>query len=186
MTFPVMTEEQTPATEQPPAPAARAATPPRKKSRLLSRLRRSSPRSSPNRLDQLLLRWGVLSIVVLLITMVLLVSGSFEPVDSAQLHLLCGTPFYLEAEATQHSALSPAHMFLLCVGVTLYLSLVLLREKKISGRTQTAVAAVVASALPGLLCVLWDCVFYAAPLICCVLLSWLFSVTIPFFRNNRA
>ena len=128
----------------------------------------------------------MLSIVVLLITMVLLVSGSFEPVDSAQLHLLCGTPFYLEAEATQHSALSPAHMFLLCVGVTLYLSLVLLREKKISGRTQTAVAAVVASALPGLLCVLWDCVFYVAPLLFCVVFTWVLVVTVPFFRRSRS
>ena len=180
-----MTEEQSPATEHPPAPKA---APPRKKSSRLSLLRRSAPHTSPapNRLDQLLLRWGVLSIIVLLITMLLLVSDSFEPVNSAQLRLLCGTPFYLEAEATQYSALSPAGMFLLCVGVTLYFSLVLLREPTLSGRTQIAVVAVLASALPGLLCVLWDCVFYAAPLVCCVLLIWLFSVTIPFFRIKHA
>ncbi|MDO5470559.1 MAG: hypothetical protein Q4F38_04585 [Akkermansia sp.] len=138
------------------------------------------------RLDALLLRWGLLSVLVLLCTMVLLLTGAFEWVDMAQLTLLCGSPFYMEAEATQHAALSPAGVFAVCVGVTLYLALVLLRHDSFVQRVQVLVPALLAVAMPGLLCVLWDCVFYVAPLVFCVLLTWLLVVSIPFFSRIRS
>lgn len=144
------------------------------------------PHPTPDRADMLLLRWGVLSVVVLLTTMLLLLSGCFEGADEAQLRLLCGNPFYLEAEATQHMALSPAGMFGWCVAVTLYLSIVLLLRRRFAERLQIALMAAVAVALPGLLCVLWDCVFYVAPLVFCVIFTWALVVTVPFFRRSRS
>ena len=134
----------------------------------------------------LLLRWGVLSVLVLLVTMLLLLGGYFECVDEVQLRLLCGNPFYLEAEATQHMALSPAGMFGWCVGITLYLSIVLLLRRRFAERVQIALMAAVAVALPGLLSVLWDCVFYVAPLLFCVIFTWVLVVTVPFFRRSRS
>ena len=68
--------------------------------------------------DALLLRWVVLCVVVLLATLLMLLTGAFEWVDTVQLKVLCGSPFYLEAEATQYSALSPGgplrFIWLLC------------------------------------------------------------------------
>ncbi|MBR5887824.1 MAG: hypothetical protein IKZ07_06400 [Akkermansia sp.] len=136
--------------------------------------------------DMQWLRWAVLSVVVLLAVMLLMLSGCFEVLDEAQLRMLCGNPFYLEAEATQHPALSQAGMFGWCVGVTLYLGIVLLRQQRFSARTQIAVMAAVAVVMPGLLCVLGDCVFYVAPLLFCVLFTWALVVTVPFFRNSQS
>ena len=144
------------------------------------------PHTTPDRADMLLLRWGVLCVVVLLVTMLLLLNGCFEDVDEAQLRLLCGNPFYLEAEATQHMALSPAGMFGWCVAVTLYLSIVLLLRRRMAERAQIALMAAVAVALPGLLCVLWDCVFYVAPLLFCVVFTWALVMVVPFFRRSRS
>lgn len=139
-----------------------------------------------SRVDSLLLRWGMLSVLVLLATMAMLLTGAFEWVDNAQLTLLCGNPFYMEAEAAQHSALSPAGMFGVCVGITLYLSLVLLRYSSFVWRAQVVLLALVAVVLPGLLCVLWDCVFFVSPLAFCVLLTWLLVVCMPFFSRIRS
>lgn len=139
-----------------------------------------------NRADMLWLRWAVLSVLVLLAVMLLLLGGYFEVVDDAQLRLLCGNPFYLEAEATQNPALSPVGMFGLCVGVTLYLGIVLLRQRRFAPRTQIVLMAAVAATMPGLLCVLWNCVFYVAPLLFCVLFTWVLVVCVPFFRRSRS
>lgn len=131
----------------------------------------------------LLLRWVGLSVPVLLVVMVLLLANGLEWADTVQLQLLCGAPFYLDAEATQNVALSPMGAFALCAVVTLYLALVLLREPRVLGRVQVMVPALVAALLPGLLCVLWDCVFYVAPLLVSLLLTWLLSC-IPFFNQR--
>ena len=139
-----------------------------------------------SRVDSLLLRWGVLSVLVLLATMAMLLTGAFEWADNAQLTLLCGNPFYLEAEAAQHSALSPAGVFGVCVGITLYLALILLRHGSFVWRAQVGLLSLVAVVLPGLLCVLWDCVFFVSPLVFCVLLTWLLVVCIPFFARIRS
>lgn len=133
--------------------------------------------------DALLLRWGVLSVSVLLAGMLLLLCGATEPVDTAQLTLLCGRPFYLEAEAIQHPALSPVGMFGLCVAVVLYLALVLLRLPSVGQRWPIVLLAVVAAGLPGVLCVLWDCVFYAALPVFCILFTWLLVESVPFFKH---
>lgn len=167
--------QETPVPEPPATP---------RRCSLLHRLKCSAP--ACDRADMLWLRWAVLSVVVLLAVMLLLLGGYFEGVDDAQLRLLCGTPFYLEAEATQNPALSPVQMFGLCVGVTLYLGIVLLRQRRFVPRTQIALMAAVAAAMPGLLCVLWDCVFYAAPLLFCVIFTWLLVMVIPFFRRSRS
>lgn len=143
-------------------------------------------KTARNRADMLWLRWAVLSVIVLLAVMLLLLGGHFEVADDAQLRLLCGNPFYLEAEATQNPALSPVEMFALCVGVTLYLGIVLLRQRRFVPRTQIALMAAVAAAMPGLLCVLWDCVFYVAPLLFCVISCWLLVIVVPFFRRSRS
>ncbi len=136
--------------------------------------------------DMLWLRWGLLSVAVLLVTMGLMLAGCFEPLDDAQLKLLCGNPFYLEAEGAQCSALGLAGTFGLCIAVTLYLSVVLLRVPSFAGRLQIAFLALVALGLPGMLCVLWDCVFYVAPLLFSVCLLWLLTAIIPFFRVSHS
>ncbi len=136
--------------------------------------------------DALLLRWALLGAPVLLATMCMMLGGAFEGTDTAQLALLCGRPFYLEAEATQYPALSPAGMFGLCTAVSLYLALVLLRQRSFSHRAQVVLPALVAALLPGVLCVLWDCVFYIAAPVFCILLTWLLVECIPFYRRARA
>ncbi|MBR3926388.1 MAG: hypothetical protein IKJ58_06470 [Akkermansia sp.] len=136
--------------------------------------------------DMLWLRWGLLSVSVLLVTMGLMLAGCFEPINDAQLKLLCGNPFYLEAEAAQCSALGLAGTFGLCIAVTLYLSVVLLRVPGVVGRLQIAFLALVALGLPGMLCVLWDCVFYVAPMLFSVCLVWLLTAVVPFFRSAHS
>lgn len=136
--------------------------------------------------DALLLRWVLLGVPVLLVTMSMMLSGAFESADTAQLALLCDRPFYLEAEATQHPALSPAGMFGLCTAISFYLALVLLRQHRFAHRLQVVLPALVALLLPGLLCVLWDCVFYVAAPVFCLLLTWLLVECIPFYRRARA
>ncbi|MDO5471897.1 MAG: hypothetical protein Q4F35_01035 [Akkermansia sp.] len=136
-------------------------------------------------LDMLLLRWVGLSVPVLLVVMVLLLTNGLEWADEAQLYLICDAPFYLEAEAAQNVVPGPVGMFALCAIVTLYLSLVLLREPTVVGRLQMVVPALVAALLPGLLCVLWDCVFPVAPLVLCVLLTW--GLTwVPFYNSRKS
>lgn len=141
--------------------------------------------SQATRADHLWLRWGLLCLAVLACTMALLLAGLFEGPDVAQLHLLCGNPFFLEAEAAQLSLLSPAATFGLCIPLTFYLGLVLLRQRHFGSRTQITFLAAVAAALPGLLCVLWGSVLYVSPFLFCILACWLLVVLIPFFRRAR-
>ena len=46
--------------------------------------------------------------------------------------------------------------------------------------------ALVAVALPGLLCALADCVLYVVPQMFCIVAIWVSVVCIPFFRFPRA
>lgn len=49
--------------------------------------------SQATRTDKLLLRWGILSVVVMGCTMGMLLSGLFNILDEVQLHVLLGRPF---------------------------------------------------------------------------------------------
>ena len=149
--------------------------------RLLNRLR--SPQSM-NRTDRLLLRWAGLSFAVLVLIVSLTAAGALEYLEWEQIRFLCGSPFYLGAEEAQISLLGPAGTFALCLAVTFYLSIVLLSERRFSGRLQIALLSVVALALPGVLCVLWGGVLNMAAPVICSLACWLGAELIHlFFRR---
>ncbi len=129
-----------------------------------------------NRADRRLALWIALCLATLLPVVTLLLSGSLSSWDDAQLRLLAGHPFYIGAEEAQVSLLSPVGSFCLCLGLTLWLAAVLVREKRYGRRTQLLFLAALAAALPGLLCVLWGGVLYTAAPMACLLLLWLYSV----------
>lgn len=139
-----------------------------------------------------LLRWALLCIVVLSVVVVLMLSGGLYELELEQVRLLGGSPFFISAEEAQISLLSPAGTFILCVAVTLYLSLAHLREPRFGGRLQMALLSVVALGLPGLLCVLWGGVLnMAAPLICALMcwmlveFDWLARWMLRYRRKNQ-
>ncbi len=129
-----------------------------------------------NRTDRRLALWMLLSLATLLPVVTLLLSGTLAPWDDAQLRLLAGHPFYIGAEEAQVSLLSPRGTFTLCLVLTLWLAAILVRERRCGRRTQLLFLAALATALPGLLCVLWDGVLYTAAPLACLLLLWLYSV----------
>ncbi|MBR4108396.1 MAG: hypothetical protein IKK45_06915 [Akkermansia sp.] len=129
-----------------------------------------TPRAALGRRDVLLLRWAGLCITVLGMVTVLGFTGLLAELELEQIRFLGGHPFYIDAEAAQVSLLEPQGLFLLCVGVCLYLNMLLLREKKFSRRLQLALLFLLALGLPGLLCVLWDGVLnMSGPMLCTLL-----------------
>lgn len=149
--------------------------------RLLNRLR--TPQSM-NRTDRLLLRWAGLSFAVLVLIVSLTAAGALEYLEWEQIRFLCGSPFYLGAEEAQISLLGPAGTFALCLAVTLYLALVLLRERRFSGRLQVGILSVVALSLPGILCVLWGGVLNMNAPVICALACWLGSEILHLFHRR--
>ena len=136
--------------------------------------------------DRALLRWLVLCLLVLGLTTVAMVSGLCYRIELHQIRLLCGPPFYMEAEAVQVELLDPLPTYLICLGITLYFGAVMMRARSWIGRTQLMLAACTALALPGLMCVLWDGVLNMAAPLLCVLLLWVCTTFIPFFRLQRS
>ena len=149
---------------------------------LLNRLRHQQ---QMNRTDRMLLRWAGLSLAVLVLIIALTAAGVMQQLEWEQIRFLGGSPFYIGAEEAQISLLGPAGIFALCVAVTLYISLVLLRERRFSGRLQVGILAVVALALPGVLCVLWGGVLNMAAPVICVLACW-FGAEILHLFHRRA
>lgn len=149
---------------------------------LLNRLRHQQ---QMNRTDRMLLRWAGLSLAVLVFIIALTAAGVMQQLEWEQIRFLGGSPFYIGAEEAQISLLGPAGIFALCVAVTLYISLVLLRERRFSGRLQVGILAVVALALPGVLCVLWGGVLNMAAPVICVLACW-FGAEILHLFHRRA
>ncbi len=148
---------------------------------LLQRLR--SPRQM-NRTDHRLLHWAGLSFAVLVLIVALTAAGAMQYLEWEQIRFLGGSPFFIGAEEAQVSLLGPAGIFALCLAVTFYLSLVLLSERRFSGRLQIALLSLVALALPGILCVLWGGVLNMAAPVICALASWLGAELIHlFFRR---
>lgn len=140
-----------------------------------------------DRADALWLRWVTLSICVLVSQTLLLVLGCFEPLNSAHTALLQGAPFYLSAQGVeQGNMLSPQLGFACSLVVVLYGAAVLMYQRSFGSRCLLAGLALVAVGLPGVLCVLADCVVHVVPLLFCIVATWLLVVCIPFFRCPRA
>ena len=137
-----------------------------------------------SRTDRLLLRWAGLSFAVLVLIVALTAAGLMEHLELEQIRFLGGSPFYIDAEEAQISLLGPAGTFALCLGVTLYLALILLREKRFTGRIQVGLLATVALALPGILCVLWGGVLNMSAPVICVLACWLGAEILHLFRRR--
>lgn len=135
--------------------------------------------------DRFLVRWLGMSFLVLALSTGAALSGLAEELELEQIRFLGGNPFYISAEEAQVSLLGPAGTFGLCLGVTLWLSAVLLRERRMAGRLQIMLPALVALALPGLLCVLWGGVLNMALPLLCALLCWLGAELRPLARSLR-
>ena len=152
--------------------------------RLRNRLQRLRSPQQMTRTDHFLLRWALLSFAVLVLIIVLTLLGTMQQLEWEQIRFLGGSPFYIGAEEAQVNLLGPAGIFALCMAVTFYLSLVLLRERRFAGRLQVSILAVVALALPGILCVLWGGVLNMAAPVICALACWLGSEILHLFRRR--
>ena len=152
--------------------------------RLRNRLQRLRSPQQMTRTDHFLLRWALLSFAVLVLIIVLTLLGTMQQLEWEQIRFLGGSPFYIGAEEAQVNLLGPAGIFALCLVVTFYLALVLLRERCYAGRLQVGLLAVVALALPGILCVLWGGVLNMAAPVICALACWLGSEIMHLFRRR--
>ena len=152
--------------------------------RLRNRLQRLRSPQQMTRTDHFLLRWALLSFAVLVLIIVLTLLGTMPQLEWEQIRFLGGSPFYIGAEEAQVNLLGPAGIFALCLVVTFYLALVLLRERSFAGRLQVGLLAVVALALPGILCVLWGGVLNMAAPVICALACWLGSEIMHLFRRR--
>ena len=152
--------------------------------RLRNRLQRLRSPQQMTRTDHFLLRWALLSFAVLVLIIVLTLLGTMQQLEWEQIRFLGGSPFYIGAEEAQVNLLGPAGIFALCLVVTLYLALVLLRERSFAGLLQVGLLAVVALALPGILCVLWGGVLNMAAPVICALACWLGSEIMHLFRRR--
>lgn len=152
--------------------------------RLRNRLQRLRSPQQMTRTDHFLLRWAMLSFAVLVLIIVLTLLGTMQQLEWEQIRFLGGSPFYIGAEEAQVNLLGPAGIFALCLVVTFYLALVLLRERSFAGRLQVGLLAVVALALPGILCVLWGGVLNMAAPVICALACWLGSEIMHLFRRR--
>lgn len=135
--------------------------------------------------DVFLLRWVLLSILVLALVVALQATRVvFMQLDEWQLLVLAGHPFYLSAEDAQISMLSAGGTFGLCVAVTLYLGAVLLMQPSLRKRTHLCLLAAVALFLPGVMCVLWHGVLYVGQPLACVAMLWLALVPVALVRRK--
>ena len=133
--------------------------------------------------DRLLLEWAVLSFCVLAVVLVLMLSGAIYELGLQQIRFLAGDPFYMDALEAQVDLLGNGGIFCICVGVTLYLSLLLLREKSFRQRAQYALLLLLALVLPGILCVLWHGVLNMSAPCICVLLTWMGVESKPLLKK---
>lgn len=154
------------------------------KNSLASLLRRLRESQQMNRTDHLLMRWAGLSLFTLVLTVSLTAAGVMQYLEWEQIRFLGGSPFFIGAEEAQINLLGPAGIFGLCLAVTFYLALVFLRERHFSGRLQVFLLALVALALPGMLCVLWGGIMnMSAPLIC-TLTCWIGAEILHLFHHR--
>lgn len=143
--------------------------------------RRIVPAEGLGAQDMALLRWGALCMAVLLPVGVLQMADCFSGMEAWQAELLQGHPFYMPEAETGTALLGRGGLFALGVAATMYLAVVLLHERSAARRAQVCVLALMALALPGLVCALWHGVFHAAPPMLCVVLLWVYTC-FPFFQ----
>lgn len=134
--------------------------------------------------DALWLRLLGTAAAAVALTVALGLVGLTEQLEWEQIRLLAGNPFYMDATAVQVSLLSPGAMLLLCVAVALYLSAVLLHERRALWRFSIMIPALTALALPGLLCLFWGGVLNMAPALLTALFCWL-GVELQEWRRRR-
>lgn len=135
--------------------------------------------------DRFLLRWLGLSFVVMAMVTGLGLAGIINELELEQIRILGGNPFYIGAEEAQVSLLGPAGTFVFCLVLTLWLTIVLLRERRFVGRVQIMLLLLTALVLPGMLCVLWGGVLSMAAPLLCALLCWLGAELRPVARRLR-
>lgn len=152
--------------------------------RLLNRLQRMRSPQQMTRTDHLLLHWAGLSFCVLALVVFLTANGTMQYLEWEQIRFLGGAPFYIGAEEAQVNLLGPAGIFGLCLAVTFYLALVLLRERRFTGRLQIGLLAACVLALPGILCVLWGGILNMASPLIAALACWLGAEFIHLFRRR--
>ena len=146
-----------------------------------------SPDTPPalSKADGRFLRWVGVCLFPLLCVMVLMLSGAMEWLELEQIRFLGGNPFYIDAAVeAQNSLMGPAGLFGISIAVTLYLSLVLLRERRFSGRIQIIIPAVAVLIMPGMLCVLWGGVLNMAAPVTAALATWLAAEIHHLFRPS--
>ena len=131
------------------------------------------------------LHWCIISLCTLMVLAALLISGVLDMLNNLHTELLQGMPFYLSAQgADQGSLLSPVAAFACCIPLTLYGTVVLSLEASARMQWLMTALALVALALPGMLCTLWDSVLHTSPLLCCVLIvQVLVSINRFFFKR---
>lgn len=129
-------------------------------------------------------RWISLSLIVLALALTLMLTGIQDYISNWQIQLLCREPFLIEAQRLQAPLLSAQGIFTACTIVTLYLSLVMLREPRWGKRTQLAFLAAAVLTMPGLLCVFWSGIINPFAPVCCVVALWLLTSLIPFYMRR--
>ena len=131
------------------------------------------------------LHWCIISLCTLMVLAALLISGVLDMLNNLHTELLQGMPFYLSVQgAAQGSLLSPVAAFACCIPLTLYGTVVLSLEASSRMQWLMTALALVALALPGMLCTLWDSVLHTSPLLCCVLIvQVLVSINRFFFKR---
>lgn len=135
-------------------------------------MRRVRPPQKMTKADHLFVRWSLLCFGTLLAVALLMLFGVTEWLELEQIRFLGGNPFYIGAEEAQESLLSPAGQFGLCIVVTAYLGIVLLREHHFTWRLTMLTAAFMVLLLPGMLCVLWGGILNMSAPLAAVLLTW--------------
>lgn len=142
-----------------------------------------SPARTPGSGDRFFLKWAALSICVLLAVLVLMLSGATYELGLQQVRFLAGEPFYIDAAEAQVDLVGSAGMFGICVLVTFYMALLLLRERYFIQRLRLVVLALVAAGLPGILCVLWHGVLNVSAPLACIILAWLGAESKPLAKK---
>ncbi len=138
----------------------------------------SHRRKTLSRADRQLAGWMLASLATLLPVVWLMLSGRLVPLGDAQVRLLASHPFHMTAEEAQVSFLTPVGTFFVCLLLTLWLAAVLLREHRFTLRCQVCFLAAVATAIPGLLCVLWGGVLEVAAPLLCIAVLWVLMVPV--------
>lgn len=138
-----------------------------------------------NHTDKHLLHWFILTLCVLLSLIILVFCGLTGSMDSWLHSLLLQLPFYPEAQNGIYTA-NPATVFLCSIPITLYGAAVLVHEDSLAARSLLCLLASLVVALPGVICLLWGTLLGVAIPLCSIVLLWVYSACIPYFRSTAS